>query len=740
MPTTNLTLQGKVELDTSGADQPLKTMKQQLKEANLELLDMASKFGEASQEAVNAAKKVANLKDSIGDAKALTEAFSPDRKFAAFSTAIQGVAGGFAALQGAQALFGAESKETEKILLKVQSAMALSQGLSAVTESIDGFKNLKTVVMQFSVVQKVVTAAQLLWNAATAANPIGAIVVAVTALIAGITALTSWFISSAKEAKAQAQAVDEQTKSIDKQTKQLERNTSEFDKSQAQQLALAKAQGKSVEAIRALELKLADEKIAYELSSRAVAENTLKKQRNLLETLKAAGADEDLIKKQQENVKSAVEGYNKENANVQKALDNKKAIENKHIVEIEQAKTDARKKTEENEKAANEKAKAKRDELAKQRQADEKTAAALLASIKVSLLGKEQQELANLEKKYNEDKIALKKGGITDFTQVDALYNQQKKAIDKQYRDEEAKAEADYQKQLNDIILQTRLQGITDENEKAVETIKATYVNQMAEIDANEKLTAAQKLALKTALQQQENQALEQLQNEQDIKNLDKKTAELQKLFDDKTTTLAVKKETLDAEQALIDQAYADKTLSEVQYNERNAALTKARIDIGELEKQSKEAQLNGIANALSALSNMAGQQTGVGKALAVASTAISTYTSAQKAYESAFLPVPTVASPALGAVFAGVAVAGGLLNIKKILATKVPNSGGTNPSMPSMSSVTPPMPPTAGSTLMNPTQVNAIGNAAARAYVVESDVTNSQERIERLNRAAKIS
>jgi hypothetical protein len=42
-------------------------------------------------------------------------------------------------------------------------------------------------------------------------------------------------------------------------------------------------------------------------------------------------------------------------------------------------------------------------------------------------------------------------------------------------------------------------------------------------------------------------------------------------------------------------------------------------------------------------------------------------------------------------------------------------------------------------STRLDQAQVNQIGNAAARAYVVESDVSNGQERINRLNRAARI-
>lgn len=150
-----LTLNGKVVLDSKGAEVPLRNIKKELKDAQLELITINKIFGETSQQAIDCAKKIATLKDEIGDAKALTEAFSPDKKFQAFSQAINGVVGGFTALQGAVGLFGAESENLQKTLVKVQSALALSQGLSAITESFDAFKNLKQVVGEYTIVQRV---------------------------------------------------------------------------------------------------------------------------------------------------------------------------------------------------------------------------------------------------------------------------------------------------------------------------------------------------------------------------------------------------------------------------------------------------------------------------------------------------------------------------------------------------------------------------------------------------------
>jgi chromosome segregation ATPase len=123
-----------------------KSLRGQLREATMELVKLQNTAGASAQEIANAAKRAADLKDRIGDAKATIEAFDPDAKFKAFGQSIQGVAGAFAATQGALALVGVESAEVEKQLLKVQGALALSEGLNTVLASIDGFKNLGLVI------------------------------------------------------------------------------------------------------------------------------------------------------------------------------------------------------------------------------------------------------------------------------------------------------------------------------------------------------------------------------------------------------------------------------------------------------------------------------------------------------------------------------------------------------------------------------------------------------------------
>ena len=125
----------------------LGSLKSQLRQAQNEVNAMAEKFGATSDQAIKAAKNASILKDKIGDAKALTDAFNPDAKFNALSSSLGGVASGFAAYQGAMGLAGVESKDLEEQLLKVQSAMAVAQGLQGLGEARDSFKQLKAVAI-----------------------------------------------------------------------------------------------------------------------------------------------------------------------------------------------------------------------------------------------------------------------------------------------------------------------------------------------------------------------------------------------------------------------------------------------------------------------------------------------------------------------------------------------------------------------------------------------------------------
>jgi len=119
-----------------------KSLKSQYKEAVAELQKVSAQYGETSKQAINAAKAAAQLKDQIGFSKDLVDAFNPDAKFKAVEGAVNGVMNGFQAFTGGMALLGIESDKVEEALLKVQSVMALTQGINGLMEAKDSFKQL----------------------------------------------------------------------------------------------------------------------------------------------------------------------------------------------------------------------------------------------------------------------------------------------------------------------------------------------------------------------------------------------------------------------------------------------------------------------------------------------------------------------------------------------------------------------------------------------------------------------
>lgn len=752
MPQEVLTLNGKIVLDEKGATIPLSNMRAEMKKAQIELNTIVEKFGPMSREAAKAATKVAELKDAIGDTADLVKAFNPDAKFNAFAGALSGVISGFSAMQGAMQLVGVESETLNKTIEKLQGVMQLADSINGVLAAKDAFKALGAQMKTIPAIQKLVTAGQRLWNLAMAANPIGAIVAVIALLIAGIVALTSYFMSNAEAAKKNAKEVKDSAKALDQLEKATARAGQQFDKAQSQQLALARAQGKSVEAIRELELKLADEKIAFEKASIATAENTLKIEKNRLEKLKLADADDEVLKAQQESVTKATELLATENADYTKALDEKVNIENKHIVEIAQintqSNTDATQKAKqraEEAKRKTEEANEKRKELTKQFAVDIK---ALEEQNYLNSIADESLRASEkLRIDYENEKLAItQKGFLKDeenklIAQIDKKYKLDKAVLETEQKKkelEEAKKQEDYLAQLKSTFNDIRLNSIKDSTEKEIATIKQSYVDQYAEIEKNETYNADQKLNLKKALALREKQELDVIEANRKLEAVESNLDNYNAIIGDNEVKLSIRRQFLDKQDSYLKESLAKGIISQADFDKKMGESTKARISLGDLEKEAKDRQLAGIGNALSALSDMVGEQTGVGKALAVASTAISTYSTAQKAYESAFLPVPTLASPILGPIFAGIAVAQGLMSIKKILAVKVPGSS-VNPSTPSMSSLTPPLPPQLNTQMINGSQVNQLASATARAYVVEADVSGGQERIQRLNRASRI-
>jgi hypothetical protein len=246
----------------------LGSLKSQLREAQAEVAKLSEQFGVTSKEAANAAKRAAELKDQIEDAKALTDAFNPDAKFKALSSSLGGVASGFAAYQGALGLVGVESAKVEEQLLKVQSAMALAEGLQALGGAKDSFIQLA------SVVKNQVVAAFATLKGALIATGIGALVVTIGFLLPKI---MEW-IDGTKELERRQNALNSE---IDKANIKYQRNTEQIDKNTAAELRLARARGASEQELLNIEKKGNKERVEVQKRTVAELDKLLKDKRNM---------------------------------------------------------------------------------------------------------------------------------------------------------------------------------------------------------------------------------------------------------------------------------------------------------------------------------------------------------------------------------------------------------------------------------------------------------------------------
>jgi hypothetical protein len=259
--------------------------------------------------------------------------------------ALNGVTSGFSAVQGVMGTFGAESEAVEGALLKVQSAMALQQGIQGVQESISSFKALGDTLKATSVVQKILTGFQWLYNAALAANPVVAIVAGIAALLAIGYKLITMFQESSEANDEAAAATKRNTNALNAQIAASNRASEALKTKNGHEYNMAKASGASAEALRKLALKHADEEIELEKATLATARNTYEKEKNTLAMYKNMGLTDDVIEKQRELVTKSREALKEEYTDLKEAYKNKQAIALQNQVERKeeqvQAKNDA---------------------------------------------------------------------------------------------------------------------------------------------------------------------------------------------------------------------------------------------------------------------------------------------------------------------------------------------------------------------------------------------------------------
>jgi hypothetical protein len=160
-----------------------------------------------------------------------------------------------------------------------------------------------------------------------------------------------------------------------------------------------------------------------------------------------------------------------------------------------------------------------------------------------------------------------------------------------------------------------------------------------------------------------------------------------------------------------------------------------------QMKLQAEQAKLQVIGDALGAVAQAVGENTVAGKALAISQAIINTY-------QGATLALATYPPP-FGAIAAGVVIAAGLLNVKKIVSTKVPKPPGTNLKGAGGSGASASIPSTPVPQIQTAQAVGgdtgtqiaqSIAESTQRpiqAYVVSTEVSSTQALDRRTNSAA---
>jgi hypothetical protein len=239
----------------------LKGFKGEIRQATIEAQEAVRTFGEFSPEAVEAEKKLALLRDRMEDFNDRVSAVNPD-KFAQVQTIVQGVARGFQAAQGAMALFGSESEDLQKTMVKLQGAMALA----------DGLEGLGKIQQQFTAIAKnikggVIQAFQSLGRISTLA--FGVLGVALTLIIAnfdkiknaimglipGLSTFASFIGGLVQQFTDFVGITSASERALEKYNKATEKNNEQLDR----EIALLKARGDEIGAFNKQRQKLENE-------------------------------------------------------------------------------------------------------------------------------------------------------------------------------------------------------------------------------------------------------------------------------------------------------------------------------------------------------------------------------------------------------------------------------------------------------------------------------------------------
>ncbi len=742
-----------IQVNLGNAPQTVGEMRQEFKDLTKEIGNTV----QGTEEYYGKLKRLGELKGDLKDLKEDIKSLDPQEIFKGFQGALTGILGGFTAAQGAVALFGGKNEELEKTLVKVNAALALLQGFQAFS---DGLRKASILVNTYiaatqastiatqenavaqeaatvagaantaaiegeTVVTEAATVATEGFSAALKAIGIGLIIAA----IAGLLALVNSYNDGIKEAAENTKKLNEET--IKFADIGLKGEQAALARTEELELSKAKAKGASEEEQTAIQLKYQQARIdALKRHNKETFEATDGNTVEEITALKDAVAKKEVIANE-----AAGKAREKAEADAKAALAKQKENNDKRIaLELDLAKKLADAQATQ---SGNNAQSAENKSLADAQASRDKDLQQLKEYLrdKVINVTEYNSQVSNVQQTYN-----------LQLLNINAVYLKAKADEDKAALEKEKQAK---QKASDELVKQSQ-ENYLAQQEQLLKEFVGNEINQK-EYNAQSlqnKILSDQQLLESDALTAEARRNItkdlldNQLKQEQDYNalrteaiNNNALTAQTeldqrrqQNLIDEDTYQVQLAQITLDKNQALLDDAIA-KGEETVKFE---SDLTEAKIALAQKEKEAKVNLLADVGTALGQLSDIAGKQTTAGKALAIAQTTIATYQSATQAFNS-LSGIPIV-GPVLGGIAAAAAVVTGIANVKKIVSVQVPGGGSGGGSTPSPTSYTAPAIPTGTNvTSLSGSSLNAItarSNTPVRAYVVESQITSTQQNV----------
>jgi len=630
-------------------------LKVQLKEIiqQMQLLAVAGK--DDGQKFIDLAAKAGKIKDAMNATNDQMKVFAVGNNF---EQGLKVAKGSFDALSGAAqtyegtlALLGAQNEEAAKVIQKLVALQSLQNGVTQVFDALQ--KESAFMLGVKTIALKVVTAAQWLWNAAIAAGalPLTLIIGSAAALGAGLVYLASVFVSNQKEIS--------KTKLLLKQLDLQLQSSAAFDEYYQKILAakgatdtdvtnqlIANAKNRIGLLVKEAEAfdKVGDiegRKKAYEEANKLQDDLYVLEAQRQTQLKKLAEektqAEEDADKAYTElNIKNATIRYEMNKSKRDQALkdtqvDYDKLIETEKLL-YSQGAAIAKKELDAGIKS--------RSEYNQQIQALEIERHDNIEELNRS---KAEKTLSDMNFELEVYKLNNKSKLKSNEDLTSESIAQEKIRLDKLAQQEEESLKFQYENKLitlNDY--NTQVLQLEDANQVAIQDLRTQYDEQ----EKQRKIDIAQ-----TNFENEQ-----ALFDENVLAQLDKqRAANEQKKAEELKTA---------------EKIGADKSLIEKKYSKANIILNRAERD----------AKLNLAQGFASNIATIAGENTKVGKAAAVAAATINTYQAATGAY-AALAPIPIV-GPALGIAAAAAAVISGISNVKKILATQpgsTPSAGSDN-------------------------------------------------------------